>query len=332
MVNIRFGHGVPNRSPGVSTRMLAELLENAKAIDTNSSETVCLKQPCSDECTFFDWPLFHLAHLDIYTRTPHGSWTQFQHTRTRRFTSRFEQFSYDVYGSTKSDSTLLAFIGLIVALAAIILICCGIVYYLLRTHPRKGDPSRGLYKRSEGSQAWERSNDAFASDSEDEDIEKKYSYRGRGTAGANVEPSPPTGQPHFTSFDDPFDPDKLQKSGQPIPSSHSNWCVRVDDGLIRRTKTLHPFWWKLGSSEPICQLGSCVAWISDVPSSIRVFLLLSVFSWHFPIGIELCFGLFYISTLSLFSELFPIHISFTRPAVDTCSSFKMDLSNLCLVM
>ncbi|GJJ11966.1 hypothetical protein Clacol_006204 [Clathrus columnatus] len=103
------------------------------------------------------------------------------------------------------------FIGLVVALAAIILICCGLVYYLLRNYPRKGDSSRGVYAstRSKESQGWEQQNNAFDSDSEDDDIEKNHTYRGRVNppTSVNVLASGQT-----SSYDDPFDPEKIQAS------------------------------------------------------------------------------------------------------------------------
>lgn len=105
-----------------------------------------------------------------------------------------------------------------VGLSAIILICCGLVYYLLRTRPRDADAARGLYRSPKNSQAKDQWNNEFDPNSEDEDIEKQHPRRDREGADGNGLSAGQT-QESTRYDDDSFDPEKIRAS---VPKSGSS--------------------------------------------------------------------------------------------------------------
>lgn len=117
-----------------------------------------------------------------------------------------------------------AFIGLMVGLSAIILICCGLVYYLLRTRPRDDDTARGLYKSAKDSETKGQWNNEFDPDSEDEDVEKQHPRRDREKAdgkadGNGLSAGQTQENTRYDGDDDSFDPDKIRAS---VPKSGSS--------------------------------------------------------------------------------------------------------------
>lgn len=176
------------------------------------------------------------SRVQIRERCPQDRWLR----RRCEHTFSFAHFTRRLYDT--------GFIGLIVGLGVLILICCCAVFYLLRTRPHGGrsgnrnhQPSNssslptGIFAsaRSKRNAGWVRQTDEFNYDSgEDEDISARSGAVRYGDGGSGY-----TGQPmrdarlktlaspgiNSDAYSDPFDParlpDSVRRQQAPLPAA-----------------------------------------------------------------------------------------------------------------